>query len=151
MEGCGVLERKYHRPETGLTVTEGRVVAGYASLFGVRDQGGDVVAQGAYAASLARLGKKGERVRMLWQHDPGQPIGIWDEVREDIRADLRPGDMLRFTAGCDKRAETCRMKFANMPNFRGFLHIPGEDWLTAYPRAGRNTGGGSIFAGTGLE
>lgn len=83
MEGCGVLERKYHRPETGLTVTEGRVVAGYASLFGVRDQGGDVVAQGAYAASLARLGKKGERVRMLWQHDPGQPIGIWDEVRED--------------------------------------------------------------------
>ncbi len=151
MEGCGVLERKYHRPETGLTVTEGRVVAGYASLFGVRDQGGDVVAQGAYAASLARLGKKGERVRMLWQHDPGQPIGIWDEVREDIRADLRPGDMLRFTAGCDKRAETCRMKFANMPNFRGFPHIPGEDWLTAYPRAGRNTGGGSIFAGIGLE
>ena len=83
MEGCGVLERKYHRPETGLTVTEGRVVAGYASLFGVRDQGGDVVAQGAYAASLARLAKKGERVRMLWQHDPGQPIGVWDEVRED--------------------------------------------------------------------
>ena len=83
MEGCGVLERKYHRPETGLTVTEGRVVAGYASLFGVRDEGGDVVAQGAYAASLARLGGKGARVRMLWQHDPGQPIGVWDEVRED--------------------------------------------------------------------
>ncbi len=87
MEGYGAPERKYHRPETGLTVTEtetgGRVVAGYASLFGVRDQGGDVVAQGAYAASLARLGGKGARVRMLWQHDPGQPIGVWDEVRED--------------------------------------------------------------------
>lgn len=79
----GAPERKYHRPETGLTVTDGRVVAGYASLFGVKDQGGDVVAQGAYAASLARLGKTGARVRMLWQHDPGQPIGIWDEVRED--------------------------------------------------------------------
>ena len=79
----GAPERKYHRPETGLTVTDGRVVAGYASLFGVRDQGGDVVAQGAYAASLTRLGKTGARVRMLWQHDPGQPIGIWDEVRED--------------------------------------------------------------------
>ena len=83
----GAPERKYHRPEAGLTVTEaadgGRVVAGYASLFGLRDQGGDVVEKGAYAASLARLAGKGERVKMLWQHDPAQPIGVWDEVRED--------------------------------------------------------------------
>ena len=147
----GAPERKDHRPAEGLVLREGRVIEGYASLFGQRDQGGDVVLKGAYAASLKRLAAGGRAVKMLWQHDPAQPIGIWDEVREDIRADLRPGDMLRFTAGCDKRAETCRMKFANMPNFRGFPHIPGEDWLTAYPRAGRNTGGGSIFAGTGLE
>jgi HK97 family phage prohead protease len=82
-EGFGAPERKYHRPEAGLTVTDGRVVAGYASLFGIRDQGGDVVAKGAYAASLKRLAATGERVKMLWQHDPGQPIGVWDEVRED--------------------------------------------------------------------
>lgn len=82
-ESYGAPERKYHRPETGLTVADGRVVAGYASLFGVKDQGGDVVAKGAYTASLARLGRSGERVKMLWQHDPAQPIGIWDEVRED--------------------------------------------------------------------
>lgn len=79
----GAPERKYHHSETGLTVTDGRVVAGYASLFGVKDQGGDVVAKGAYTASLTRLGRSGERVKMLWQHDPAQPIGIWDEVRED--------------------------------------------------------------------
>lgn len=79
----GAPERKYHRPEAGLVVTEGRVVAGYASLFGVKDQGGDVVAKGAYGASLARLAAKGGRVKMLWQHDPGHPIGVWDEVRED--------------------------------------------------------------------
>lgn len=79
----GAPERKYHRPETGLTVTEGRVVAGYASLFGRKDQGGDVVQRGAYAASLARLDRTGARVKMLWQHDPAQPIGVWDEVRED--------------------------------------------------------------------
>ena len=83
MESYGAPERKYHRPEAGLTVTDGRVVAGYASLFGIKDQSGDVVAKGAYAASLARLGTKGARVKMLWQHDPTQPIGIWDEVRED--------------------------------------------------------------------
>ncbi len=83
MDGFGAPERKYLRAEAGLTVTEGRMISGYASLFGVKDQGGDVVAKGAYAASLARLGRKGERIKMLWQHDPAQPIGIWDEVRED--------------------------------------------------------------------
>ena len=85
MESYGAPERKYHRPEAGLTVTDGRVVAGYASLFGLKDQGGDVVQKGAYAASLARLSTKGERVKMLWQHDPAQPIGVWDEIREDAR------------------------------------------------------------------
>ena len=44
-----------------------------------------MVAPGAYAASLKRLADTGDKVRMLWQHDPGQPIGIWDEVREDGR------------------------------------------------------------------
>jgi uncharacterized protein len=61
------------------------VIAGYASLFDAEDQGGDVVARGAYAASLARLGRSGQRVKMLWQHDPTRPIGVWDEVREDAR------------------------------------------------------------------
>ena len=79
----GAPERKFTRPEAGLTVTEGHVVAGYASLFGRKDQGGDVVLKGAYAASLKRLAAGGGRVKMLWQHDPAQPIGIWDEVRED--------------------------------------------------------------------
>ncbi len=77
------LEHKFHRPEAGLEVTDGVVVSGYASLFGKRDQGGDVVLQGAYAASLKALAAGGRRVKMLWQHDPAQPIGVWEEVRED--------------------------------------------------------------------
>lgn len=67
----------------GLVVSEGQVIEGYASLFGRRDQGGDTVRPGAYAGSLARLASAGRRVKMLWQHDPSQPIGVWDEVRED--------------------------------------------------------------------
>lgn len=39
------------------------------------------------------------------------------------------GDRVRLIAGCDKRAETCRMKFLNYLNFRGFPHLPPEDWL----------------------
>lgn len=79
----GAPERKYQAPEAGLRVTDGSQVEGYASLFGKRDQGGDVVVKGAYGASLARLAAGGRAVKMLWQHDPTQPIGIWDEVRED--------------------------------------------------------------------
>ncbi|MFN3953158.1 MAG: HK97 family phage prohead protease [Pararhodobacter sp.] len=76
------LETK-RAPIAGVAVSEGAVVAGYASVFGRRDRGGDTVMPGAYAAALARLEAAGGRVRMLWQHDPAQPIGLWDEVRED--------------------------------------------------------------------
>jgi len=58
-------------------------VAGYASLFDIEDHGGDVVRSGAFAASLAARGPQG--VRMLFQHDAGEPVGVWDELREDGR------------------------------------------------------------------
>lgn len=81
------LETKFHRPAAGLALSDeaaGAVsVQGYASVFGIRDRGGDVVAPGAYAAALSRMAGQGERVRMLWQHDQGAPIGVWDEVAED--------------------------------------------------------------------
>lgn len=85
MLGYGAPERKFHRPDAGLLVTDGQVVEGYASLFGQRDQGGDTVQAGAYGASLRSLAAQGRRVKMLWQHDPGQPIGVWEEVREDVK------------------------------------------------------------------
>ncbi|WP_375455279.1 HK97 family phage prohead protease [uncultured Methylobacterium sp.] len=56
---------------------------GYASLFGVPDLGRDVVMPGAFAASLRRRGAAG--VRMLWQHDPAEPIGCWLSLAEDAR------------------------------------------------------------------
>lgn len=77
------LEHKSLERAPGLRIGADRVIQGYASLFGVSDQGGDVVLKGAYAASLARLAREGVKVKMLWQHDPLRPIGIWDEVRED--------------------------------------------------------------------
>lgn len=83
MDNHGAPERKLHVPEAGLVVTDGTLIEGYASLFGKRDQGGDVVQKGAYAISLKALAGAGRRVKMLWQHDPQQPIGVWDEVRED--------------------------------------------------------------------
>jgi uncharacterized phage protein (TIGR02218 family) len=74
---------------------------------------------------------------------PNREIVLW----QSIRADLRPTDRVRLQAGCDKRLSTCREKFTNVLNFRGFPHIPGEDWLTAYPRPGQSLGGGSLLNG----
>ena len=56
------------------------------------------------------------------------------ELWETLRAPLAAGDTIRVEAGCDKRAATCRTKFDNLLNFRGFPTIPGEDWLLSYPR-----------------
>ncbi len=68
------------------------------------------------------------------------------ELWEDLRAEVQPGDLLRLEAGCDKRVETCRLKFANLINYRGFPHIPGEDWLMVHPTRSQGTNsGGSLF------
>ncbi|MCP4818278.1 MAG: HK97 family phage prohead protease [Shimia sp.] len=92
------LERKFARFGDGLSVAEGAKIEGYASLFGKTDRGGDVVRKGAYAASLKALGASGRSVKMLWQHDPAQPIGIWDEVREDDRGLWVKGRLLTDVA-----------------------------------------------------
>lgn len=88
------LEHKFCRLGEDLTVTDGTAIEGYASLFGAADQGGDIVQKGAYATSLARLAREGQQVRMLWQHDPAQPIGVWHEVREDARGLYVKGRLL---------------------------------------------------------
>jgi uncharacterized phage protein (TIGR02218 family) len=58
----------------------------------------------------------------LWQR-AGEPLGV--------------GDAFTVTAGCDKRFATCRDRFANAVNFRGFPHIPGNDFVIAYPVPGK--------------
>ncbi|MGO4388866.1 HK97 family phage prohead protease [Microvirga sp. 2YAF29] len=59
------------------------VFEGYASLFGVTDLGKDVVMPGAFAETLRK--RDVGAVRLLWQHDPGTPIGRWLSIEEDRR------------------------------------------------------------------
>lgn len=84
---CGPpdLETKFCRLGEGLSLGDGVVIEGYASLFGLPDSGGDVVEKGAYRAGLEAMAREGRAVRMLWQHDAREPIGVWEEVREDER------------------------------------------------------------------
>jgi uncharacterized phage protein (TIGR02218 family) len=42
------------------------------------------------------------------------------------------GNRVALTAGCDKAFSTCRAKFANPANFRGFPHMPGADFAYTY-------------------
>jgi len=74
---------------------EGRF-EGYASLFGAEDLGRDVVAPGAFAESIARRGARG--VKMLFQHDPGEPIGVWEVIREDAHGLKVEGRLMREVA-----------------------------------------------------
>lgn len=53
-------------------------ISGYGAVFGNMDGGGDVVMPGAFRESIAS-----RKPKMLWQHDASQPIGVWDEMRED--------------------------------------------------------------------
>ncbi|KKC39817.1 peptidase U35 [Devosia epidermidihirudinis] len=58
---------------------EGRF-SGYASVFDRVDGGGDIVMPGAFAKSLA---KRRDRIRLLFQHDPKEPVGTWEAIDED--------------------------------------------------------------------
>ena len=64
-------------------VTPAGTFEGYASLFGVADMGRDVVLPGAFRDTLIARGAQG--VKMLWQHEAGQPIGTWESLIEDAR------------------------------------------------------------------
>ena len=55
---------------------------GYAALFGEPDRGGDIVAPGAFADTLR---DRASSVKLLWQHDPARPIGVWVAITEDSR------------------------------------------------------------------
>jgi HK97 family phage prohead protease len=67
------------------------VFEGYASVFGVVDQGMDVVERGAFTKSLG----SGRNVKMLWQHDSAQPIGVPDVLQEDERGLFIRGRLLK--------------------------------------------------------
>lgn len=67
-------------------------------------------------------------------------IEMWEETKFPIEN----GDILRVHAGCDKHETTCKAKFSNFVNFRGFPHMPGEDQSLAYPISGTIMDGGSL-------
>ena len=80
-------------------------------------------------------------VKRFSQSGSSADIELWRSMVSDIA----PGDAFTITAGCEKTYPTCKAKFANGVNFRGFPHIPGNKYVLAYPVSGDpNNDGGSM-------
>lgn len=87
--------------------------------------------------SGANDGRTGE-VKLHAKASSGVTIELWQKPSEAIA----PGDGFHVTAGCDKQFSTCRAKFSNTANFRGFPHVPGNDFmLRVVSRSDKNDGG----------
>lgn len=97
------LETKFSKLD--FDMTDSLKIQGYASFFDQVDQGNDIVAKGAYQSSLAAMKSKGRTIKLLWQHDPTQPIGVWDEVYEDTRGLYVKGRLLPGVPKAQEAAE----------------------------------------------
>jgi uncharacterized protein len=83
-EGPGGRETRAYALQIKATGDDGGV-EGYGSVFGHKDSYDDVIAKGAFAATLKAHKSAGTMPAMLWQHDSSQPIGIWTDMVEDER------------------------------------------------------------------
>jgi uncharacterized phage protein (TIGR02218 family) len=89
--------------------------------------------------SGANAGREAEIAR----HEAGIGAVTLTLLEAPVRG-ISPGDSFTIRAGCDRRLETCRAKFGNAVNFRGFPHIPGQDAITRYAKPGNANGGGVL-------
>jgi uncharacterized phage protein (TIGR02218 family) len=67
------------------------------------------------------------------------------ELWQALSAPVAPGDAFTVSAGCDKQFSTCKTKFSNAANFRGFPFMPGNDAVMAAPGANQVLDGGSRY------
>ena len=87
----------------------------------------DGPAKGLWSTIKSDRSEDGRRVIELW---------------EPVRGPVGTGTQVRLVAGCDKRVQTCRLKFNNFDNYQGFPDLPGEDWVVSVPGSTKaNTGG----------
>lgn len=118
---------------TVLSVTDNRRFAAsgldaYAS--GWFDGGKLTFASGANAGRAMEVKRHGAGSIELWQAMSGA---------------VAPGDVFAVVAGCDKQFSTCKAKFANGINFRGFPYMPGNDAALAPPSQSQPLDGGSRY------
>lgn len=108
--------------------------------------------RGFTADALGGRGAIFERGRLVWTSganaggvaEARRQSSVKVELAEPPPMPIALGDAFTITAGCDKSYETCRERFANALNFRGFPQMPGNDWLGRAARTGENHNGGRL-------
>lgn len=100
------------------------VIEGYGSVFGVVDDWDDVVAKGAFTASLAEHKAAGTMPAMLWQHESDEPIGVWTEMVEDDKGLRVKGQLCLDTARGKEAYALLKMGALNGLSI-GFVTVPG--------------------------
>jgi uncharacterized phage protein (TIGR02218 family) len=135
---CGIsLASAEWTASATVTATDGfsRLVAAIPGErpSGFFDQGALLFTSGANA------GRRVEVLRHV-RNESGDLLELWQRMAEPIAV----GDAFTVSAGCDKRFATCRERFANSVNFRGFPHMPGNDFALSYPTADGGHDGGSL-------
>lgn len=68
-------------------------------------------------------------------------LELWQAMSEAVAV----GDAFAVSAGCDKQFSTCKAKFSNGTNFRGFPYMPGNDAVLSYPASSTPMDGGSRY------
>lgn len=76
-------------------VSEDGTFEGYGSIFGNIDSYGEIVVPGAFAKSLKAHAKDKTTPLLLWQHNAGEPIGVWENLVEDDKGLHGTGRLLK--------------------------------------------------------
>lgn len=121
-----------------------------ATMMKIRDRNRlEIAGLSAFAAGWFAFGtlqwQSGTRAGLadtVTAHQRENGVDIFTLARDAQGA--APGDGLVVRAGCDRRFATCRQKFANQVNFRGFPHIPGADYVLSYPKDGTELAGKAL-------
>ncbi|KKB09043.1 DUF2163 domain-containing protein [Devosia chinhatensis] len=135
---CGVdLDLPAHRREASVTAI--------LDDFEILVSGLEATEPGWFAFGMARWsnGKRAQLSDAILTHrrvPEGDVLGFSTRVGEWVSE----GDMLVASVGCDRRFATCKARFGNAANYRGFPHVPGSDYVLRHPRRGDALDGRAI-------
>jgi uncharacterized phage protein (TIGR02218 family) len=161
----GLFRAELRSPQQALNVTRGRIYHGLCDAVVGDGRCGvdlDLPAHRGTATVLEVIDPFQVRVTGLAGFDEGWfgfGIGHWTGGKRDGLADpvlthrrsadgdvlgfaakvgewVAVGDVIAVTVGCDRRFSTCKSRFGNAVNFRGFPHVPGSDYVLRHPRRG---------------
>lgn len=91
-------------------IQESGFFTGYGSTFGGKpDSYGDIIAPGAFTDSIAKNGRGGMGIAMLYQHDSTQPIGVWKSIAQDKKGLIMEGQLALKTQQGQETYELMKM------------------------------------------